>query len=303
MRIPFHKLALLVCVVVLAACSGDDESPDIATGEAIGFECQTGSLKSTNALTGDMQYFRVSAVWNRAGAGYDSFMNNQLVERSGTGWVYSPVRYWPSYGLVSFFAYSPAISSGLKSFDINNSNNVVTIGYEMHGDSELQEDFLVAAALEKTDNPVQLQFEHALAAVEFWAKTSDTNTSYRINKITLKNLNGKATLTGMPSGGITAWAWNGTPVLADYEVYQKYAFEVSATYEELGGLMVLPQVIGSNFGIEITYNNTETVTHTLNAGFEFEMGKKYAFYLEMGNAFLSKSNAWSEKFSIDIRHF
>jgi len=306
MRIPFYKyingLMLLLCIIALAACSGDDEDMDSIAGEAIGFECQTGTLRNTSATTGDMQYFRVSAIWDKDGGGYQSFMNNQLVERNGSDWVYSPVRYWPVYGQVSFFAYSPAISSGLSSFDINNTDNKITIGYKVPGEGELQEDFLVATALERTNSPVHLQFEHALASAGFWAKTSDTGTSYRINKITLKNLNSTGTLTGMAVNTITSWAWGGISAPADYEVYLKYAFDVPAAYDQAGSMMVLPQVTGNDFEIIVTYNDTKTARYTLDSGFEFEMGKKYSFYLEIGGTSFEGAQGRNNDYPVSIKY-
>lgn len=291
MRIPLYKyingLVLLLCAMTLVACSGNDGDTDIVTGKAIGFECRTEATKSVKTTANDMQYFRVSAIWDKGGSGYESFMGNQLVERDGANWVYSPVRYWPSYGSVSFFAYSPAISLGMQSFTISNADNEVTFGYKVPSDGQSQEDFLVATALEKTDNPVQLQFGHALASARFLAKTTDTSTSYRINKITLEKLNSTGTLTGRVVAGITTWAWSGISLLTDYEVYQKYAFEVPETYNEVGSLMVLPQVINNGFKIVITYNDTEIITNTLDPGFEFEMGKKYSFYLIIGDTSFS----------------
>lgn len=284
MRIPIRKhvngLILLLCAMMLAACSGEDDNADIATRKAIGFECHTKGVKTT---ANDMQFFRVSAIWAKGDSKYEWFMNNQLVERDGTSWAYSPTRYWPSHGSVSFFAYSPAISSGLQlPFVVSDTDNKVTFDYKVPTDNDSQEDFLVATSLEKTDNPVHLQFEHALASARFWIRSIDANSSFRINKITLKNLNSTGTLTGTAIAATTSWAWSDISTPDNYSIEQKYPLELqTTTHIDVGSLMVLPQIISNSFEIEITYNNTETTTHTLSSGFEFEMGKKYSFYIDM----------------------
>lgn len=268
-------------ITTFSGCSDDNTIEE----NAIGFDCSTATLRATETTLNNLQYFRVTAVWAMGGGEYSRFMDKLLVEKQGADWVYSPERYWPNTGSVSFFAYSPASSSCVHSFSVNNATNEVVIEYEVPTDPLEQEDFMVATSLEKTGNPVQLDFEHALSFATFHARHTVADSTFRINEIKLVNLYSVGKLTGTANGTTTVWAWDsGSSALKDYAVYQKYAFEVPyQTYGEIGNLMILPQTIDSNFEIVITYNYN-TFACKLSDSFEFEAGKRYVFYLDLNEA-------------------
>lgn len=281
---------LLLAVLFLAGCSGEKTDIDDRTDEdRIGFDCRTqnltGNLRIAETTIENIQYFRVSAVWDKGAAGYEIYMDHQLVEKQGSNWVYSPVRYWPTLGTVSFFAYSPATSSGVESFHINNSDNKVSIEYKVSNDYQKQEDFMVATNLEKTSSPVQLDFKHALSLIEFKACSNVADTTFRIREIKLTQLNSKGTLVGSATGNISTWTWENISSPTDYIMYQKYPFETQGTtYKEVGSLMVLPQKPGNNFKIVVDCDIIESseskiVEYAIDNDLVFEPGKKYTFFL------------------------
>lgn len=309
---------LLAMILLLGGCSKDTE----ITGDAIVFTCWATKVRDSKAVTAtenNMQYFRVSAVWNKSGMGYDAgFMSNQLVEKQGTNWVYSPIKYFPNYGSVNFFAYSPAISSGLQSFAIDNTTyDAVAIAYHVSTNPLLQEDFVAASLLNKSDNStaVQLDFKHVLSQIEFQAKGVSGDTVFVIEKIELHNLDSAGSLTGTSS-----WSWTDNTAPSEktavYTVYQDAPLQLTNDFQSLtnahiGNLMILPQEVtaGANgdgttqtppdlssgfFYIAVTYTahhtsdpnsgNNITAYYTLGTTtepFEFKMGEKYTFYLTL----------------------
>ncbi|NDW18404.1 fimbrillin family protein [Dysgonomonas sp. 216] len=296
----------LLIVLFFAGCSKDDNDIDNGMGEnAIAFDCSTSNLRAAKAVTDNMQYFRVSAIWEKETGVYESFMSNQLVEKQGDSWVYSPIRYFPGYGSVSFFAYSPAISSGVNSdlFYIDNATNQITIQYDVSTNYQQQEDFMVASSLDQKKNPVKLKFQHALSNVVFQVCSHDPNVTFRINEIKLVNLFSKGLITGVADEETSNWLWYERLDRKNYIVYQKYPFETQGEdYKEVGNLMVLPQAMVfsqrpvNDFEIVVSYEivgtpGSEAVgNYTLDDDFAFEMGKRYTFNLNLGTKPSSRSS-------------
>lgn len=263
--------AMASAVLLLGACSdsepsGNDNLPTEGT-EVIGFRSITEKTRALETEETNITNFRVSAVWERDAASGDyepAFMNNVKVERSGTSWLYSPQRYWPQGGMVDFFGYSPANSVGVNSFTISGAAyDKVTIDYTVTTDHRMQEDFLVASALDKTANPVLMNFRHALSQIEFRARSTAHGVTFRIRNIELVNLDRTGTYTGTvttPEDTEMDWSWSdntsATEKTETYTLYMPKPFTVSypaaaievpefesLTDASVGNLMILPQKV------------------------------------------------------------
>lgn len=283
-------VGFLWLVLLFAGCSQEELGQE--TDEyAIAFDCSSTQLRASETTIDNMQYFRVSAVWNKGDNSYESFMDNQLVEKWNNSWVYSPVKHWPAYGRVSFFAYSPASSSGMETESVllDSATNQLSFRYKVSTDYQEQEDFMVASNLNKTKNPVQLTFTHALSIARFKIRSKDTNTRVLIKNIQLNKLYSKGRLIGTANGSTSNWGWDlDTSSQEEYLVTPQYPFEAeNVTYREVGSLMVLPQTpADNNTEIIILYdivggavNQTETLQ--FDTDFVFKMGRSYTFYLEL----------------------
>lgn len=113
---------------------------------------------------------------------YSEYMKNQLVEKDGTGWKYSPIKYWPAdkSQSIHFFGYAqsketPAISPTFK-VELGDSETYTgTFSYTLsehtdaNEDAEAQPDLVFAITPNKdnTSGTVNLNFQHALSAVVF----------------------------------------------------------------------------------------------------------------------------------------
>lgn len=264
--------ALLVSAIfLLCACSDTETSgngnPSDGGSVAIGFRSIGEKTRALETGEDNIADFRVSAVWKRDAASGDyepAFMNGIKVERSDDNWIYSPQRYWPLGGTVDFFGYSPATSVGVGAFVVGGAAyDKVAIEYTATTDHRMQEDFLVASALDKTTSPVLMNFHHALSQVEFRARSTAQGVTFRIRNIELRNLDRTGTLTGTvasPGNTEMEWSWLDNTFAAEktetYAVYMPQPFMVtypaaavevpafeSLTDASVGNLMILPQEV------------------------------------------------------------
>lgn len=104
------------------------------------------------------------------------FMIDQLVEKDGGEWTYSPIKYWPSNDYkLNFFGYSPHISAaGGVELNINKGadGSAPTIDYKVPTETAKQIDLLAAShdyisKNERTEDAVPLNFRHLLSEVKF----------------------------------------------------------------------------------------------------------------------------------------
>lgn len=302
--ISFWSIAL---AVVATACSHGGGLPETGT-EAIGFRSAVEKTRALETDAATIQDFRVWARWNVS----VPFMDEVKVTRSGNDWTYNPLFYWPVEGSLDFYAYSPAASTGVRSIDISANSQTVEIVYDATTDCLMQEDFMVASALNRTYTTptVPMDFRHVLSQVAFQAKSSEAGIIYRVRGISLQNLSRSRTLVGTAISGIPDWNWtdNGTPAPTDaYPIYLPDTIELgidykSLTYTEVGNLMIIPQS-AENLKIAITYDSemsdgtplrTNATAHlpvhatgSSTAPFIFEMGARYTFKLDLNEETLT----------------
>ncbi|NDV59145.1 fimbrillin family protein [Bacteroides sp. 519] len=289
----WRSFLFILSVWLLAGCSQHTDTDNDIKQNAIGFSCTTDNAGITRADTTsieNMQYFRVSAIWNKGGsAGYVKLMDKQLVEKVDENtWQYSPILYWPGQDKLSFFAYTPAISNGIDTYSIDGASNTFTINYTVSTDHKKQEDFMVATDLDKTVGPARLEFKHALSFVQF--KVGTKAESYQVKKIELVNLRSQGTLTGTSS---VLWEWSAQATKTTYSVEMKYDPIVdSSGYTEVGSMLaVLPQTPDNDdFVIWVTYDML-SVDPPLKKkqsfypkDLEFKMGKVYTLNLELDHS-------------------
>lgn len=173
-----YLIAYLSAASCLFAGCGK-EMPEPADQGAIGFNIQAvsrGSIQNTDNLSG----FGVFTYYHATG-GFDNtvstpdYMYNTAIQKNGTEWIYTPVKYWPTNGSLSFFAYSPHTADTEGSLTISGQSNpgLPVLTYTVPDDVTKQLDLLAAAPVyASTDrsNKVHFDFEHALARITFDAK-------------------------------------------------------------------------------------------------------------------------------------
>lgn len=156
-----------------------------------------------------------------------NFMSNVKAQKISGNWDYSPLRYWPRDGVVSFFAYAP------YSATTGGHLNVSTIGqptytFTQPTDVKSHLDLLLAyPQVDKTksslpeDEKLPLKFKHALSSVIFKASVlSEMNTSVEIRSITIQSIKNRGTASFI-SDAISpdGWRldWSGVPTSTDVD--------------------------------------------------------------------------------------
>lgn len=129
--------------------------------------------------------FNVFAFNNETAEKTNTIMNDMLVEKEGNNWTYSPKKYWPAEGDVDFYGVSiekpahseytykyGATAAGGLTFDIDMKAAAGVV------DAANIPDAVYAAAMGKTkdaaNNPVQMNFRHAMAWVDFKIRNNTT---------------------------------------------------------------------------------------------------------------------------------
>jgi hypothetical protein len=159
------------------------------------------------------------------------FMENQIVQRDGDNWTYSPKKYWPD-GTLDFFAYD------ISKFNRNNIRNIVCSTDKESGeysfsfyyalppsdiyqniDAENQSDFIFAIepSRSREDGSVTFHFKHLLSSILF--EVGDIpDEPVVINYIELANLYGRCNVTihyDSVHDYLYSWSYIGLPT----EVY------------------------------------------------------------------------------------
>lgn len=127
-------------------------------------------------LTGEnMKSFKVSAFLDDEDS--TPFMNHQEVTLSDGAYKYSPIKYWPNVGTVSFFAYSSSSANGMMSdpvFEKDDNRFKSTFEYALPesnvvSDAVSQPDLIFAqrSRHSKEDGTVSFVFSHALVSIQF----------------------------------------------------------------------------------------------------------------------------------------
>ena len=161
---------------------------------------------------------------------YSEYMMNQLVEKDGTGWKYSPIKYWPAdeSQSIHFFGYAQSKGTPIKpTFTVTpgaTETYTGTFSYTLleHTDAnkgaEAQPDLVFAITPnqnQKTNNgTVNLNFQHALSAVVFKIGTVPDNV--KINSVTFSNVYGSGRCEMTSSGSDIIFNWSELRDLKNY---------------------------------------------------------------------------------------
>ena len=179
--------------LVLVSCSRDEvieinrDSDEIRFGVVTDAATRAADVYCNNNLPGA---FNVWAKYNNA-----TYIDGDLIQKEGTAWVNKTgVRYWPETGEVEFYAH---VNAG-TAFQWNNGSPSIE-NYTVDTDVTKQNDLLYAVKIQgRSDNPVTLNFRHALSQIVFQAKNTNANLYVEIKGVSVCNLGNVNTFYYMP---------------------------------------------------------------------------------------------------------
>lgn len=222
----------------------------------------------------DMEHYKeflVSAAFYQEG-GWDAdrqtanFMYKVPVNRSGSVWSPQSTYYWPGKNYkMRFYAYAPKDAE----FELSEQSTSIKgafIKYEVPADVTRQKDLLVAQSDEYSgdyQNPISLQFKHALTAVKF--AVGGEMKAGTIRKVALRNIH-SAGRYYIESGETELLTGTGT--VKDFEqILEKHVDgtpETAITEDSLT-FMLPPQELPDNALLEIVFVDDDGGENTLSA--------------------------------------
>lgn len=195
-----------VAVLALASCSNDETSQEaLVNPNEIRYEVVTNNSTRANTLfnatTGLTQDFKIYAKFQHSSASNPdkNYINGDNVTYTSGSWSYSK-HYWPE-GILDFFAWSGTNGTTSAALDCNttdNSHSLKVSGVVIPESHASQNDMLYAVTPsqakptgDQANDPIKLNFRHALAQLVFKAKNVSPNIFVKIDKISLVNIDTK----------------------------------------------------------------------------------------------------------------
>ena len=284
--ISIHTLILLfAATVLLSGCTNKfDEEFDLPydASQPVSFTAQVNSvtrgtpISSASELTSMGVFCAATGQtdWSVAAA-MNKMFNERLNNNSGN-WTYQNSNiYWEAADITdrySFFAYTPYASSenGITVNGSSTAQGKPTLSYTVPNDVTKQPDLMVAVPrynVRPTSNNVALQMKHALAAVGF--RISGNNERISDISITGVSVSGELVM----DGSNIQWYNLSNPTNIDYSALINFDagkdyFTATGEMNDLitgnGYLMMIPQALGENAKLVITFSDNTIKEISLN---------------------------------------
>lgn len=313
-----------VAALAITSCSQNEEFENPNQKAEINFSTIVSKATRASELTTDgLKEYKVFAYNTgtdvmSADVSLDGkeFMNGVLLKWDDTNknWGMDPAGpyYWPLDEKIQFFAYSP-VSGVTYTAPTGSATGYPSFNYTI-GDVASQKDLVVAYANDKTkpetpNTPVELTFKHILTQINFKLKGSDADYTYTVTEISLSDIQNTGTFTYDEPSKIGDWSstsGTGTYVYAaTYSDFTGTADLTIATGDN--GLMLMPQTLGENAKIKITYSTKKGDTGYFDGtkevslkGETWKAGDKILYTLSLpsgaeGVTFKSTVGGWNKE--------
>ena len=254
-----------------------------------------GQVITTETLNG------FSMHWNQDESSYADY----TVKRGSDGkWIPTPTNNdsqvggeWPSVGNsapISFYAHTA------RTFNYNYNGGNRYISFSIEEASANQSDLLLSkitnVTYSGTGGVIWFTFDHACAAVEFNIQITNKlrtqlGTDLTVNSVVLKNIANTGDCHYSTSSGNHIGRWENVSGNANYTLTQADAMEVGTTPIPLpcNTLFIIPQTLGSESKLEITYTftgKTKSTTEISLKDTEWKAGHLYPINIVLGTTLI-----------------
>ena len=262
-------LLAVTAALAITGCSQNEEFENAGQKAEINFGSIVGNSTRAAIMTTDgFETFTVNGYKTSDKMGdavsLASFMPNEVVTKMDGAWKHANVFYWPS-NYVQFFATSPQQTLSLP------SKGYPTFDYTVGGIAD-QKDLLVANQIDKqkSENAVELKFQHALTQVNFSIKGDTKGFDYKVTNLTISGVDGTGTFKFDGTATVGAWAQDGKAAgtyTATYaegsEITLTNVTDLAATTKfdanpTASLFMLLPQTLKAGAKVAITYTAAPT---------------------------------------------
>lgn len=197
------------------------------------------------------------------------FMYNQPIVRTAEGWTYSPVKYWPSAGSLSFFAYYPQNDPSI----VLSENTAAGYPVLSYSTSKGDVDLLASAPLlnqtrETGNGTVEFVMHHALTKVAVYVKSTDDVVEKQVTAFSIKAVkSGTLTYHAPADAQDKGFGWT-FPSSVTWGTFAAavtdFSVPASSTADRqlLCTFYLLPRGVQNTFSITYTYtgaNGLETI--------------------------------------------
>ena len=232
------------------------------------------------ALTDEsLQSFKVIAFLDDEDS--TPFMNHQEVTLSNGVYKYSPVKYWPNSGTVSFFAYSASTNNGTMSapvFENDGNDFKATFEYELPetdgvSDAASQPDLVFAqkSRCGREDGSVSFVFSHALTAIQFKVGAVPDGTKLQSIEFVDVCSNANCTVRGTPADDLSYY-WTPTAAGSVKQTYTDLPLhngDIISDISDESTFFMIPQTFNDDA------DQTKRLRFTFNVGGEVIQRESY----------------------------
>ncbi|MBR4303441.1 MAG: fimbrillin family protein [Bacteroidaceae bacterium] len=308
-----------LATIALASCTQNELTIE---RQEIGFSpLQYKAVNSKTIITGNIYPsdlpFGLYAYHND-GSSNKLYINNATCSYNSDAktFISNPIAYWPLSGTLGMVAWSPKTETITADYDLENKELIlpfVAAGKEANPVDLMYSTPLTDLTKERHNSAnytgvngggagVGITFKHALSQIVVTAKVAQeyAGATFKINSISLQQMNDNATLTVAESGDpVASWGWDEDTKLKN-ALFQILDDEEAVSYTtgdvpQVGkAVLVIPQDLENNkqklvISYSMTFNNVTTSTTKyvdLNSGTndaltKLDMGKKYTLNLTL----------------------
>lgn len=291
-----YAAALCGCLMLSAACSGEDDATSITPQGGVPIEfstevedAQTRGAEFTKdnlAEIGVFAYF-TNGEFNTSNS-VPNFMYNQQVTKQadGTSWDYSPKQYWPNNDTdkLSFFAYAPYVNSGNPTFSQKTDGGYPTLTYTVPSAEAAQVDLLAATPLlnqtfQETSGNIQFAMKHALCKVGFSIRSEEAIT---VTALTVNNAPATGTLE-FTDGGFSWGNYSDSQTFTATLTPNGTSVTANSNAQTLATFFLLPDQASATFSITYTQHGDNKTISKSNLTFPstWEQGKSVNYQLNV----------------------
>lgn len=232
----------------VCACSNDDQSGQPVSTKEVRFNVTVPKAPRAATTTASIDHFRIFSFVNTK-----PFMSNVIANRNQSSWSTSPVMYWPADNSpVNFYCISPMIG------EVEDANAVPTPNIKDYENSRGNIDLLYSVNVGATENPVTINFRHALSKLAFNFRRREASASQAPLKIDVKEVSvteiyTKASFTfpktTTSQGSSDAGTWHDQRSAAEIDIFSGKTATLTDDYQNLnssGFEFALPQNLATS---------------------------------------------------------
>lgn len=264
--------SLLLALPLLAgvcACSNDDQPSQHVSNKEIRFNVTVPKATKAATTTASISHFRIfSFVKSKP------FMSNVIANRNQGSWTTAPVMYWPADNSpVNFYCISPMIG------EVEDADAVPTPNIKDYENSRGDIDLLYSVAAGVSENPVSINFRHALSKLAFNFKRREASASQaplkvEVKEVSVTDIYTKASFTfpknTTSQGSTDSGSWHDQRSSIDVDIFSGSTAVLTDSYQNLnssGYEFAIPQNLAeSRAAVSGTYVKVKCTIYDENSG-------------------------------------